>query len=159
MIDAILLSVHGLLAVALTGAVTHQVIVAWPAVSAQSAGQPATLFGRLRVLRSGIYTNAVVFLYFADFILGAILYAVYRVEVRPYLEDTGMLLAAGAFEAKEHLSVLGLGVLPAYWLLWKAPTLPNNVTARRYVTLLLAFFVWWNFLIGHVLNNTHGLPI
>jgi hypothetical protein len=160
MTDMILLIVHGLLAVALIGAVTHQAIVAWPAARpAVQAGQPMTLFTRLRVLRSGIYTNAVVILYAVDFLLGAILYASYRVEVRPYLEDGGMFLPAGAFEAKEHLSVLGLGLLPAYWLSWKAPSLAENVTARRYITLLLAFFVWWSFFIGHILNNIRGLPL
>jgi len=34
---------------------------------------------------------------------------------------------------------------------------PEQATARRYLTWLLAFIVWWSFLVGHVLNNIKGL--
>lgn len=150
----ILLTVHGLLAAALIGALTHQSIALWQwAPMARD-----TFFSRLRALRPAPYTNAVVVLYVVDFILGAIIYATYRIDVRPYLEDTGLMLAAGSFETKEHLSALGLGVLPAYWLFWKAPGFSAHGNERKYITLLLAFFVWWNFLVGHILNNIRGLP-
>ena len=149
----ILLTVHGLLAAALIGALTHQSIALWQwAPMARD-----TFFSRLRALRPAPYTNAVVVLYVVDFILGAIIYATYRIDVRPYLEDTGLLLAAGSFETKEHLSALGLGVLPAYWLFWKAPVFADKAAARKYLTLLLTFYVWWNFLVGHIVNNIRGL--
>jgi hypothetical protein len=153
MTAVLLLMVHGLLAVALMGAITHQSIALWQRVPATQD----TFFARLRALRPATYTNAVVVLYVIDFVLGAIIYATYRVDVRPYLEDTLLFHAAGAFETKEHLSALGLGLLPAYWLFWKAPSLADKVTARRYLTLLLGFYVWWNFITGHVVNNIRGL--
>ena len=149
-----LLVIHGLIAVALIGAVTHQVLVLWRTAPVTAD----TFFARLNNVRAGTYTNAVVLLYAVNFILGAALYATYRVEVRPYLEDIGDLAAAGAFETKEHLASLGFGLLPAYWLFWKAPSFAARVKERRTITALLAFFVWWNFLVGHVVNNVHGLP-
>jgi len=33
---------------------------------------------------------------------------------------------------------------------------PDRLIARRYLTWLLAFIVWWNFLVGHILNNIRG---
>jgi hypothetical protein len=152
-ITASLLIVHGLLAAALIGALTHQAIALWQ--RAPAAGH--TFFARLRSMRPATYTNVVVVLYVVVFVLGAIIYATYRVDVRPYLEETGYFLAAGAFETKEHLSALGLGLLPAYWLFWKAPVLADKVIARKYITLLLTFYVWWNFVVGHVTNNLRGL--
>jgi hypothetical protein len=153
MIALVLLMIHGLLAAALIGAITHQAIALWQRVPAAQD----TFFARLRSMRPAAYTNAIVILYVLVFFMGAIIYATYRVDVRPYLENTGLFLAAGAFETKEHLSALGLGLLPAYWLFWKAPTLADKVAARKYLTLLLAFYVWWNFLTGHVVNNIRGL--
>ena len=149
-----LLIIHGLLAVALLGAVTHQLIALW-----RTAPVTGTDFmARLKSVRAVSYTNAIVFLYALDFFIGAIIYATYRVEARPYLEEIGSFIAAGSFETKEHLAALGLGLLPAYWLVWKAPNFVAAVTARRTVAVLLAFFVWWNFLVGHILNNLRGLP-
>ncbi len=149
----VLLVCHGLLAVALIGAITHQVLVLWRAVPVPAD----TLFGRVRNVRAGVYTNAVVILYAFNFLVGAIIYATYRIEVRPYLEEIESFLAAGSFETKEHVATLGLGLLPAYWLFWKAPSFAPHVNERKYITLLLAFFVWWNFLVGHILNNIRGL--
>ena len=50
-----------------------------------------------------------------------------------------------------------LGLLPAYWVFWKAPLAADQAPARRSLTWLLAFVVWWGFLVGHVLNNIKGL--
>ena len=85
---------------------------------------------------------------------GALLYPQYRLDVRTTLEDLQLRAANGVFEIKEHLVAIGLGLLPTYWLLWKAP---EQAAARRYLTWLLAFIVWWSFLVGHVLNNIKGL--
>ncbi len=152
--STILVVTHGIFAVGLIGALTHQVIALWSTAPTPSDN----FFARLRNVRSGSYTNAVVILYLLDFALGAVIYATYRIEVRPYLEDIQFYVAAGSFETKEHLAALGLGLLPAYWLFWKAPGFSAHGNERKYITLLLAFFVWWNFLVGHILNNIRGLP-
>ena len=103
---------------------------------------------------SGAYATAVVVLFVVTAIGGALLYPQYRLDVRTALEDLQMRAANGVFEIKEHLVAIGLGLLPTYWLFWKAP---EQAAARRYLTWLLAFIVWWSFLVGHVLNNIKGL--
>lgn len=154
MTAAVLLVLHGLISALLLGAVTHQAIALWrrPAV------RDGHFFAHLTSTRAGIYTNAILILYLVSFILGAILYTWYRVDVRPALEESRDYVSAWAFETKEHLSSLGLGLLPGYWLFWKSPALEDKVAARKYLTLLLTFYVWWNFLVGHVVNNVRGLP-
>jgi hypothetical protein len=47
--------------------------------------------------------------------------------------------------------------LPGYWFFWRTPLAPGQAPARRYLTWLLAFLVWWAFLTGHLLNNIKGL--
>ena len=65
--------------------------------------------------------------------------------------------ANGVFEIKEHLVAIGLGLLPSYWLFWRRANGPDTAAPRRYLTWLLAFFVWWSFIVGHVLNNIRGM--
>jgi hypothetical protein len=144
-----LLIVHGLLAVALLGAITHQAAsVLWPAT------RPAGSFtGRFRSVAAPGYANAIVLLYLATFILGGIIYTEYRIFVRPLVEDLRAWSAFGAFELKEHFAAIGMGMLPAYWYLWRRPA---EGRTRASVTALLAFIVWWNFLTGHILNNIRG---
>src|SRR5271168_1756170 len=48
---------------------------------------------------------------------------------------------------------IGIGLLPAYICVWRS----RGVAARLGLTLVLAFIVWWNFLVGHILNNLRGL--
>jgi hypothetical protein len=48
-------------------------------------------------------------------------------------------------------------MLPLYWLLWRRPPEAGAKPARIAVTLMLAFIVWYGFLVGHVLNNIRGL--
>ncbi len=150
----VLLLCHAVLAVALIGAISHQVVVLWRTAPLVAD----TFFARLGTVRAGSYVNAVAVLYATEFVLGAMIYPAYRVEVRPYLEDIGSFVAAGSFETKEHIAALGLGLLPAYWLFWKAPRFAAHAVERRCITLLLAFFVWLNFGVGHVVNNIRGLP-
>ena len=91
---------------------------------------------------------------------GALLYPRYRIDVRPALEDMRNAAANGVFEIKEHLIAIGLGLLPASWQVWRQPGHAQGVeatSARRAPTWLLAFFVWWGFIVGHVLNNIRGL--
>ena len=162
----VLLIIHGLLAVALLGAITHQALaVCWP------ARNPANFVARFRAVSGPSYTHAVIILFVITFILGIVIYPAFRLNVRSYLSDYRLLSAEGAFEIKEHVSVIALGLLPYYWFLWRrsaaeafgndgsgaAAVTGAQVLARGAVTLLLAVVVWFNFLVGHILNNIRGL--
>jgi hypothetical protein len=150
----ILLIVHGLLAVILLGALTHQAFAV--ARSGPSRGNPSFVnrFGRVN---AAAYSRPVVVLFLATALGGGLLYPQYRVDVRPALEDLQLNAANGVFEIKEHLVAVGVGSLPAYWLYWRTPLQPAHEVTRRYLTWLLAFLVWWSFIVGHVLNNIKGL--
>ena len=150
----VLLIVHGLLAVALLGAITHQ---AWSVAPRRAAAGTVSFVGRFRTVDSAAYATAVVVLFVVTAIGGGLLYPQYRLDVRTALEDLQLRAANGIFEIKEHLVAIGLGLLPTYWLFWKAPLVPAQAATRRYLTWLLAFVVWWSFLVGHVLNNIKGL--
>jgi len=146
-----LLILHGLLAVALLGGITHQTY------SAFRTPAPVTGFiSRYGAVNGAAYTNAMIVLYIAAAILGWIVYAPYRLEIRTALEDLNLPKANGIFEIKEHFIAIGLFMLPAYWLYWKAPTAAGSATARKIITAILAFFVWYGFLVGHILNNIKG---
>ena len=147
-----LLIVHGLLAVALLGAITHQTASVW-----LPARRPAGSFvGRFRSVPAPSYANAVVVLYVITFLFGGIIYAEYRIGVRLVLEQLGLWWQNGAFELKEHFAAVGLAILPAYWHCWREPAEGEHVRTRAMLTVLLAFIVWWNFLVGHILNNVRG---
>jgi len=148
-----LLMVHGLLAVALVGAVTHQALgLCWP------VGRRAkTFFDRFRAVPAGSYTNAIIVLFvLTAFVGGVLLYPSYRVTVRIVLENLRLHAANGSFELKEHFVVIGLGLLPAYWYFWRHPSGERHPRTRAILTVLLAFVVWWAFVVGHVLNNIRG---
>ncbi|HXD52867.1 MAG TPA: hypothetical protein VN689_13290, partial [Burkholderiales bacterium] len=61
-----------------------------------------------------------------------------------------------AFELKEHLTTIGLGLLPVYWYLWKNVRNAAYTSARKWLTVVLAAICWYAFLTGHVLNNVRG---
>ena len=148
----VLLIVHGLLAVALLGAITHQAVSVWT-----PARKPAGSFvGRYRAVSGASYANAVVLLYLLTFTLGGIIYPDYRLEARMVVEQLGLWKQTGAFELKEHFATVGLAILPAYWYYWRQPLAAEHVRTRALLTLMLAFIVWWNFLVGHILNNIRG---
>ena len=144
--------VHGLLAVALLGALTHQAFAVAPAKS-----DKRSFLGRFRTVNAAAYAKPIVLLFVVTALGGALLYPDYRVNVRPALEDLQLRAANGIFEIKEHLAAVGLGVLPGYWFYWQTPLAPEQGRTRRHLTWLLAFLVWWSFLTGHVLNNIRGL--
>jgi hypothetical protein len=146
-----LLIIHALLAVALLGGITHQTLAAFrkPAV-------PTNFIGRYANVDGSAYTNAMVVLYIATAILGDIVYAPYRLEIRTALEDLNLPMANGIFEIKEHFIAIGLFMLPAYWLYWRTPLRAEFAGARKYMTAILAFFIWYGFLVGHILNNIKG---
>ncbi|MGH6771829.1 MAG: hypothetical protein ACRECO_22740 [Xanthobacteraceae bacterium] len=150
----ILLIVHGLLAVALLGALTHQAMaVAMPVRSAVGAGN---FVDRFRAVPARGYAVAVCVLWVLAFLMGAWIYTKYRVYVRIPIEQFGYWKTSGSFELKEHAVTIGLGLLPAYWWLWTRAKLDEYATARKGVTMLLAIIVWYAFLVGHIINNVRG---
>jgi hypothetical protein len=148
----IVLIIHGLVAVALLGAITHQTLAAWASADAR----PSSFFGRFRSVPSASFANAVVVLYVVSALLGAILYLHFRVDVRPELERAGHWHVLGFFDLKEHFAAIGLGLLPAYWVCWRRPHADEPAQTRNALTSILAFIVWCNFLTGHVANNIMG---
>jgi hypothetical protein len=149
---SLLLIIHGLLAVALLGALTHQTIsVLWPA--RQRTG---SFVSGLRSVPSTTYTNAVIILFVATAIIGSIIYTEYRVSIRSTLRDYRLYVPEGAFELKEHFISIALGLLPAYWYYWRPALAKEYARTRVIVTALLATIVWYGFLTGHVLNDIRG---
>ena len=149
----LLLIVHGLLAVALLGATTHQAL----GVRNRRPSPANSFVDRFAGVSAPAFPGAIVVLFALTFIGGAFLYPQYRLDVRPALEEMQLRAANGVFEIKEHLAAIGLSLLPVYWSVWTPPLLAHHAATRRYVTWLLAFVVWWNFIVGHVLNNIKGL--
>ena len=151
MATALLIS-HGLVAVALLGAITHQTLATWAPANAR----PGSFFGRFRSVPSGAFTNAIIILYSVTVILGAIVYLYFRVDVRPTLEQAGRWEVLGFFDLKEHFMAIGLALLPAYFVCWRQPRDEEATRTRTALTSILAFIVWWGFLVGHVVNNIRG---
>jgi hypothetical protein len=148
---SILLIIHGILAVFLLGAVTHQAIgVAWPVTKKSSGFVPA-----VRSVNGMNYTNVIIILFIVTFVLGTVIYPTYRVNVRTVLQEYHLYKPEGMFEMKEHLLALSLALLPIYWLFWRTPSEANRV-ARAVVTSFIAVAVWWSFLTGHIINNIRG---
>jgi hypothetical protein len=147
-----LLIIHGLVAVALLGAITHQALATW----APTRARPGSFFGRFRAVPSASFANTIVVLYALSALLGAIVYSYFRVDVRPDLESAGHWPALGFFDIKEHFVAIGLALLPAYWTTWRKPRAGGAARARTALTSILAFIVWWSFLVGHVVNDIRG---
>ena len=117
----IVLIVHALLAVTTLGALTHQAVaVAMPA--RRIVGSDGFLT-RFRAVYGAVgYASAVCVLWAVTFLLGGWIYTKYRIWISLIpLERFGYWKTLGAFEMKEHVAALGLGVLPAYWYFWKNP--------------------------------------
>jgi hypothetical protein len=145
-----LVILHGLLAVALLGSITHQAVaVVWP--SRNKVGFTSAY----RAVSSRVYVNANIVLFLVVALLGGFIYPIYRVWVRTYLENARLFPAVGSFEIKEQFIAIGLGLLPLYWLVWRRPE-PDGQSARTAVTLMLCFIVWFGFIVGHILNNIRG---
>jgi hypothetical protein len=149
----ILLFLHFLLAVALLATVTLQALaVLMPAQ--QAAGD---FIERLRPVPAVSYTTAIVVLYALNFVVGAWVYVKYRTYVRIPMEQLGHWWTVGSFEFKEHVITMGIAVLPAYWYFWRQSLSDEHVSTRRWLTLFLAFTVWYSFLIGHIANDFRGV--
>jgi len=151
-----LLIFHGLLAVALLGAVTHQALAA---SVRRSEPRTRSFFARFRATDASAYGTPVAVLFVVVMIVGAILYPRYRLVVRPLLQTLDLRAANGAFELKEHFSALGLMLLPAYWACWRQPLVPAYAAARLWLTWIVALTVWWNFVVGQLLVSIKGLAL
>jgi hypothetical protein len=151
-VATVLVIIHGLVAVALLGAITHQTLSSW----AHTSARPGSFFGRFRTVPSGAFTNAIIVLYLVTATLGAVVYLYFRVDIRPTLEQAGRWQVLGVFDLKEHFIAIGLALLPAYWVCWRQPRDGESTRMRTALTSMLAFIVWWGFLAGHVTNNIMG---
>jgi hypothetical protein len=123
---------------------------------APARARPGSFFGRFRTVPSASFANAIVVLYSVAALLGAVLYLNFRIDIRPQLEQAGHWQALGLFDLKEHFVTIGLALLPAYWVCWRLPRADEPSWTRAALTSILAFIVWWSFLIGHVVNNIMG---
>ena len=147
-----LLIVHGLVAVALLGAITHQTLAAW----ASSSARTRSFFGRFRAVQPAGYANAIVGLYVGTAVLGAVVYLYFKVDIQPDLERDRHWHALGFFDLKEDFAAIGLGLLPAYWISWRRPFADERSRTKAVLTTILGFIVWWGFLVGHVVNDIMG---
>lgn len=95
-------------------------------------------------------------LYAVSAILGAIVYFYFGIGIRPALQNSRQWQILGLFDIKEHFAAIGTALLPAYWFCWRGPDVDQLARTRTALTLILAFIIWWNFLVGHVMNNVMG---
>ena len=146
-----LLIIHGLVAVLLLGAITHQALATLAPASSRGS-----FFGRFRAVPSASFVDAVIVLYAVSAILGAIVYFYFGIGIRPALQNSRQWQILGLFDIKEHFAAIGAALLPAYWFLWRGPDVDQLARTRTALTLILAFIIWWNFLVGHVMNNVMG---
>jgi hypothetical protein len=148
-----LLLFHGLVSVALLGAITHQ---AFAVAASRVEVRGASFIARFRSTDPAAYSTAIVVLIAVVILTGAVLYPSYRSIVRPALQALDLRAANGVFEIKEHLSAIGLILLPAYWASWRQPLVPEYAAVRVGLTWILATMVWWNFLVGQLLVTIKG---
>lgn len=143
---------HGIVAIGLLGAITHQGLTVWRKPA------PARLFiDRFRAISADRFATAIAVLYVLTFALGAYIYPTFVLDVKGAVADYGMRKTIGMFQLKEHISVIGLGLLPVYWYFWRSVPAVEGVSTRRFLTTFLMLGVWWNLVIGHILMNVKGL--
>jgi hypothetical protein len=148
----ILLILHGLVAVGLLGAITHQALAVW----APYRVPPRNFFNRFRAVPAAAFANAIIILYLVTALLGAVVYLYFKVDIQPYLQRDRHWTAMGFLDLKEDFLAIGLGLLPAYWVCWRRPLGNDTGRIRAALTAVLAFIVWWSFLVGHVMNDIMG---
>ena len=154
----ILLIAHGLLAVALLGAITHQAMsVLMPVRRVAGVVGEVGIVTRFRAVQGAGYAAAVCVLWIVITIFGSWLYTKFRMYVRIPIEAQGFWKTQGVFDLKEHIASIGLGLLPIYWFFWKNARNAEYDSARKWLTVVLAAMVWYMFLVGHILNNVRGL--
>ena len=151
---SILLIVHGLLSVALLGALSHQAF-SLVKLDKRATPQSNSIVHRFSSVQSSLYTHTVCTMWILSFIFGGWIYAKYRIAIRIPMEQQGMWLTQGFFELKEHLVSLGFFLLPGYYALWNSGTNLYS-KAKKYLTLTLAMICWYSFIVGHIVNNVRG---
>ncbi len=149
----LLLLLHGLMAVALLGAISHQTA----SLLRRRAATGNLFVERYARVDGARFTLPISLLYFGVVVLGSMLYPAYRLDVRIPFEELGLQWAVGLFEVKEHVAGIGLGILPLYIAVWRRPEAGPSQANRRLVTTFVALVVWFDFVVGHVLNNIRGL--
>jgi len=149
----ILLFVHFSLAVTLLAAVTLQAVAILMPVR-QAAGN---FINRISPVPAASYATLIILLYVPQAIMGAWIYVKYRTYVRIPMEGFREWWTVGSFEFKEHVVSMGLALLPAYWYFWREPLSEEHAAARKWVTIFLAFTVWYAFVVGHVANDFRGI--
>ena len=150
----ILLIVHGLVSVALLGALTHQMMAVLGPVKTHPNDR--SFFDEFRAVKAAKYTKAICVLWLISFLLGGWIYTEYRINVRIPIEQQEFFKTLGAFEFKEHLVVLGLAMLPIYQFAWKYYQQTEYAQLRKFTTIFLAIVCWYAFLAGHIVNNVRG---
>ena len=151
----ILLIVHGLLAVALLGALSHQAMsVLMPVRQVRGLGGFVT---RFRAVQGAGYATAVCVLWIVTFIFGAWIYTKYRMYVRIPIEQAGLLEDAGRVRAEgapcHHRARAAADLL----VLLEERAQSANTTARANGSpSTLAAMGWFMFLVGHIVNNVRG---
>lgn len=147
-----ILILHGLVAVGLLGATTHQMLAIW----LPSRAKAPSFLGRFRAVRAAGFANAILVLYVVSALLGATVYLYFKVDIQPGLELDRHWYALGLLDLKEDFVAIGLGVLPAYWISWRQPLVDEYRQMRAALTALLTFIVWWGFIVGHLTNDIRG---
>jgi hypothetical protein len=150
----ILLIFHGLVSVALLGALSHQAMALMRPNYPESKEQ--NFFDAFSSVQASKYAKSICVFWIISFILGGWIYAEYRINVRIPIEQLELYKTLGAFELKEHLTVLGLAMLPIYQFSWSHHQNLLYASLRKYTTLFLTFVCWYAFLIGHIVNNVRG---
>src|SRR4030095_15089542 len=102
----LVLLLHGISALFLLGAITHQALASWwPA-----RGQGAAWWHSLRAVHPERYVRAVIVLFVSTLLLGSIDYAPFRFVTRHQYLDANVPWATGLFEIKEHRADIGLAL-------------------------------------------------
>jgi hypothetical protein len=148
-----LLIVHAVVGAALLGAITHQAV----SMLRRHRARSDSFLSRYSGVGAAGFTYAIASLYVVQVAIGALVYPAYRLNVRIPFEEMSMGWAVGLFEIKEHFAGIGLALLPLYVVNWRRQVAGPAGRDRVAITLLLTLIVWWDFLVGHVLDNIRGL--
>ena len=99
--------IHGLLAVTMLGALTHQVMSVLAPVR-QGAG-PGGIVTRFRAVQGAGYATAVCVLWVLTYIFGAYIYTKYRMYIRIPIEAQGYWKTQGVFDLEQISFCLNRG--------------------------------------------------
>jgi hypothetical protein len=123
----VLLILHLITSFFLLGVVGHSV-----------AYSIAYLKGRFTHFRAEYwFTLTAVILYIADFVLGALVYPVFRVRIRAEYFDANLPWATSLFEIKEHFAAVGLALILSIFLI------RNTIDPQEGKDKLWTWFAFW----------------